>query len=96
MVADHPAYVLQAGKCVYELKPAGASKARAVERLMSLPAFAGRRPVMIGDDATDEDGMKAAIDLGGRAIKVGAGDSLATARLDDPAQVWTWLEAQLP
>ncbi|MFY0637162.1 trehalose-phosphatase [Maricaulis maris] len=96
MVADHPAYVLQAGKCVYELKPAGASKARAVERLMSMPAFAGRRPVMIGDDATDEDGMKAAIDLGGRAIKIGAGDSLATARLDNPAQVWTWLEAQFP
>ena len=44
--------------------------------------------------ARDHD--RAAIDLGGRAIKVGAGDSLATARLDDPAQVWTWLEAQLP
>ncbi|WP_297737122.1 trehalose-phosphatase [uncultured Maricaulis sp.] len=96
MVADHPSYALQAGKCVYELKPAGASKARAVERLMAMPAFAGRRPVMIGDDVTDEDGMRAAIGLAGRAIKVGPGDSLATARLENPAHVWTWLEAQLP
>ncbi len=94
MIADHPAYVIQAGKCVLELKPAGASKARAVERLMAMPAFSGRRPVMMGDDATDEDGMRAAIGLGGRAIKVGSGSSVATGRLDGPAQVWTWLEAQ--
>ncbi|OLF74127.1 haloacid dehalogenase [Maricaulis sp. W15] len=96
LVADCPAYGLQAGKMVFELKPAAASKARAVERLMTLPPFAGRCPVMIGDDATDEDGMRAAIALGGWAIKVGEGQTSATTRLDDPARVWNWLEAQLP
>ncbi|MFT6540990.1 MAG: trehalose 6-phosphate phosphatase [Maricaulis maris] len=96
LVADHPGYHLQSGKMVFELKPESASKARAVERLMRLPPFSGRRPVMIGDDATDEDGMRAAIGLGGHAIKVGPGDSLAATRLNDPAHVWTWLEASTP
>ncbi|MAK64625.1 MAG: trehalose-phosphatase, partial [Maricaulis sp.] len=43
----------------------------------------------------DEDGMREAIDRGGRAVKVGAGHTVAGNRLADPQQVWTWLEDTL-
>lgn len=96
LLRDHPGYVLQRGKMVLEIKPHGMTKARAIARLMTGPPFIGRRPVMVGDDATDEDGMREALDRGGSAIKVGAGDTLAPHRLDGPEAVWDWLEALIP
>ena len=95
IVASYPGYSLQAGKMVFEAKPRGASKARAIARLMAMPPFAGRRPVMVGDDVTDEDGMREALALGGHAIKVGDGSSVASLRLKGPKQVWEWLEAEI-
>ncbi|WP_238934621.1 trehalose-phosphatase [Maricaulis parjimensis] len=95
ILADQPGYSLQAGKMVFEAKPDAASKARAIARLMQMPPFRGRQPVMVGDDVTDEDGMREAIDRGGRAVKVGSGHTVAGNRLADPQQVWTWLEDAL-
>ncbi len=88
-------YSLQQGKMVFETKPANAHKGRALERLMEEPAFAARIPVMIGDDTTDEDAMAVALRLGGLAIKVGSGDSVASYRLGAPEAVWDWLRAGL-
>jgi len=48
----------------WEVRPRGADKGRAVYRLMARPPFAGRVPVYVGDDVTDEDGMRAARQLG--------------------------------
>jgi trehalose 6-phosphate phosphatase len=48
-------------------------------------------PVFIGDDVTDEAGIRAASDLGGFGIRVGGGDSVARYRLDDPAAVHRYL-----
>ena len=95
IVGQQAGYSLQSGKMVFEAKPDGASKARAIARLMQMPPFRGRQPVMVGDDVTDEDGMREAIDRGGRAVKVGAGHTVAGNRLADPQQVWTWLEDTL-
>jgi trehalose 6-phosphate phosphatase len=86
-----PGHVVQAGKMVVEVKPQGAHKGAAVAALWQHPPFAGRRPLMIGDDATDEDAMRAAQGLGGLAVKVGAGDSVATLRAPDPAALRAWL-----
>ena len=47
---------------------------------------------MIGDDTTDEDGFIAARELGGFGIKVGAGKTEATARLETVDAVWDWLK----
>jgi trehalose 6-phosphate phosphatase len=58
-----PGHVTQAGKMVVEVKPAQAHKGTALRRLFARPPFAGRRPVMLGDDATDEDAMAAALSL---------------------------------
>lgn len=84
-------YRVQPGKMVVEVKPEGAHKGVALRRAMEHPPFAGRRPVMIGDDATDEDAMQAALALGGLAVKVGEGASVAGWRAPDPAAVRDWL-----
>lgn len=85
-------YNLQRGKMVFELKPAGANKGRALMSLMASAPFAGRTPVMVGDDATDEDAMLAAIEAGGFGVKAGEGDTVAAYRLQDPSTVWEWLK----
>ena len=80
-----------AGKDVYEARPRGVNKGEALRALMRQPPFVGRRPVYVGDDATDEDGIAAAQALGGLGIKVGKGASQAAGRLDNPAAVRSWL-----
>jgi trehalose 6-phosphate phosphatase len=54
----------------FEIRPAGVGKGHAVDRLMQLPPFAGRVPVFIGDDVTDEQGMAAAVAHGGAGLHV--------------------------
>jgi trehalose 6-phosphate phosphatase len=86
-----PDLVAQAGKMVVEVKPAAAHKGSALRRLMQAPPFAGRRPVMLGDDTTDEDAIEVAQDLGGVGVKVGPGPSAARWRTPSPASVRAWL-----
>ena len=89
-----PGMELLHGKCVLELKPAGPSKGRALQDLMRLPRFAGRTPLMIGDDVTDESAFVAVQHLGGLGVKVGPGSSNAQGRIATPARVREWLLAQ--
>ncbi|UCG72237.1 MAG: trehalose-phosphatase [Chromatiales bacterium] len=90
---DAPDFMLQAGKMVWELRPQGITKATAIERFMATPPFAGRLPVFVGDDVTDEDGFRAVNALGGWAIYVGedAGDTVAGMALPDVTAVHRWL-----
>lgn len=88
-----PGYALQAGKCVLEIKPRGASKARAIDEFMAEQPFAGRRPVFVGDDLTDEDGFRAVREHGGVAVAVGElAHTAAQYRLADVSAVQQWLE----
>jgi trehalose 6-phosphate phosphatase len=86
-------FVLMEGKFVLELRPTGKDKGLAVRDFMSEAPFRGRVPVFVGDDVTDEDGFAVVSALGGHAIKVGPGDSLAPWRLADAAAVRAWLTA---
>ena len=79
------------GHCVFELRRRGVSKGVAVNRLMAEPPFAGRVPVFVGDDATDEDGIAAVQGAGGHGVRVGGGASEARFRLDDVEAVGAWL-----
>ncbi len=88
-------YVFQHGNRVIELKPTGADKGTALAALMSRSPFSGRVPVMIGDDTTDEDAMRAAQKLGGIGIKVGEGETCAEYRFANTVTVWRWLREQL-
>lgn len=85
-------YSMQAGKMVLELRPDGMHKGVAVEQLMGNAPFTGRRPVMVGDDTTDEDAIAVCLELGGSAIRVGDGPSAAPFRLPGSAAVWNWLK----
>jgi trehalose 6-phosphate phosphatase len=85
-------YVVQAGKQVVEIKPAGVTKATAILQFMNEAPFAGRRPVFIGDDVTDEDGFVAVQHLDGVAIGVGEREfSHASHGLANVAAVEAWL-----
>lgn len=79
------------GKNVCELRPSGINKGSAISRLLETPRFAGRLPLVIGDDVTDEAAFEVALDAGGAAVKVGSGDSRARWRLQDPLRVREWL-----
>ena len=84
---------LQEGKMMVELRPYGHDKGVAIRHLMSAPPLSVAPPVFVGDDVTDEAGFRAALDMGGHGILVGAPrDSAAGFRLDDPRAVRNWLK----
>jgi trehalose 6-phosphate phosphatase len=87
-----PELRLLEGQCVLELLPARASKGAALRQLMARPPFAGRVPVVAGDDVTDEDAFVAALGLGGFGIAVGPRPSVAARfHLADTAALNSWL-----
>ena len=75
----HPAHML------WEIRPGGADKGDAVRALMQRAPFQGRIPIFIGDDVTDEDGMRAARQFGGAGYRVDA-------VFRDPDGVRLWLQ----
>ncbi|MDP3619348.1 MAG: trehalose-phosphatase, partial [Ramlibacter sp.] len=85
-VEESPGMSLLKRKMVVEAKPGGASKGLAIEAFMQEPPFAGRRPVFVGDDVTDEVGFATVQRLQGLGVKVGEGPSVAWQRIDSPAQ----------
>jgi len=74
--AAGPDWTLQPGKMVYEIRPSRADKGEAVAAYLEEAAFAGRLPIAIGDDLTDETMFALANARGGQSIRVG---SLSTA-----------------
>jgi trehalose 6-phosphate phosphatase len=86
---------LQPGKGILEIKPDGRDKGTAILEYMAEPPFAGRVPVFIGDDLTDEYGFVAVMHLEGWAVKVGRGATRARYRLRDVAAVRAWLGSAL-
>jgi trehalose 6-phosphate phosphatase len=59
------------GHSVFEIKPRGFDKGKAIERFIAREPFLGRVPVFIGDDVTDESGFATVVSYGGRAFSVG-------------------------
>jgi len=86
---------VQGGKMVWELKPAGADKGTAIDEFMREAPFAGRTPVFLGDDVTDEFGFHVVNRLEGHSIKVGDGETAARWHLPNPSAARDWLRAWL-
>lgn len=89
-------YTLQAGKCVYEIRPRAWSKGTAVRTFLAQAPFADRTPIYVGDDVTDEDAFRAVNELGGLSVRVGpAANTHAAFALHSVADVHRWLR-ELP
>lgn len=87
-----PAYELLHGKMVVEFKPAAVNKGLAIRELAGRAPFAGRRPVFVGDDTTDEAGFAVVNELDGISVRVGVHqDTAAQFHLPDVAAVHAWL-----
>jgi trehalose 6-phosphate phosphatase len=95
IAAGMPEFHVQAGKCVWELKPCVVSKGTAVQSFMTEAPFAGRIPVFAGDDLTDEYGFRAANELGGVSILVGSQrETQAQFALASVAEVLEWIAGE--
>lgn len=79
------------GKFVVEIKHEGFSKGTAVRELMQQPPFAGRRPIFLGDDVTDETVFAIMPDLNGIAYSVGRKAQGVAGHFDSPDDVRQWL-----
>ena len=85
-------FVVQPGDHVVEIRPAGPDKGRALTALMAAPPFAGRFPIAVGDDYTDEHAFSAVEAFGGYGVIVGPRrPTRAVHALADPLSVHAWL-----
>jgi len=85
-------YRIVAGHAGLEFMPVEALKSAAVERFMGVPPFAGRVPVFLGDDVSDEAGFDYVNARNGISIRVRPqGDTGAMFALPDVAAVHEWL-----
>lgn len=95
-LARQTGLILQEGHMVAELRTPGPDKGEALAAFMAEAPFRGAKPVMIGDDLTDEDAFAAAVAHGGDAILIGLPRrSRSRWRLDDPDALLDWLEGHL-
>jgi len=86
------AFDILEGKAVIEVKPPGFDKGTALRELMGHAPFAGRRPVFIGDDITDEAAFAVLPEFDGIGIAVGRDFPGAVANLPSPHDVRAWLD----
>jgi trehalose 6-phosphate phosphatase len=80
------------GKSVLEIKPAGFHKGAAIRELMQHEPFAGRRPIFIGDDVTDESAFAVMPEFNGMGFSVGRRASGTSYCFPAPSDVRRWLE----
>ena len=84
--------IVQPGKMMFELRPAGPDKGDALTQMMAQPPFSGTRPVVFGDDLTDERAFIAARMLGGAGVLVGElRETAASYHLPSVTHVLDWL-----
>lgn len=91
--SEGPGFEVLDGKAVVELRPSGVDKGRALAWIAD--RLEAARPLVLGDDVTDEDAFREAERRGGLGILV-ADEPRATVarrRLRDPDAVATFLQA---
>lgn len=87
---------VQRGKMVIELRPKSANKGTAVAEFMGEAPFAGRFPIYMGDDLTDEPAFEWVNAHGGLSIAVDVSrQTVAMTHLDSVAEARGWLRSLL-
>lgn len=86
LLMDSAEFELLPAHMLWEVRPRGTDKGKAVTHLMERAPFRGRLPVFVGDDVTDEDGIAAAALMGGAGLRVAEA-------FGDPTGVRAWLHA---
>ncbi len=79
------------GKSVIEVKQPSFNKGTAVRELMRHAPFAGRKPVFIGDDVTDDAAFAVLPEFGGIGFSVGREVQGLAGVFDAPGDVRRWL-----
>ncbi len=79
------------GNKVVELKSRRANNGAVLPSFLDQRPFRHRRPWFFGDDVTDEAAFETVQSLGGVAVRIGEGDTLAAHRRPDPASMHDWL-----
>jgi trehalose 6-phosphate phosphatase len=97
LCSEYPGFDLIRGHCVIELRLSGFDKGQALARAQRLPAFADRKPVMIGDDLTDEAAFEFVNQKGGLSIRIGPQEPASAAQLSlpQPSDLLTLLQTSL-
>jgi trehalose 6-phosphate phosphatase len=80
------------GKSVIEVKRVGFNKGMGVRKLMSHEPFAGRRPLFVGDDVTDEHVFSILPEFSGSGFSVGQKVVGTDGNFASAADVRHWLE----
>jgi trehalose 6-phosphate phosphatase len=89
-------YETQPGNHIIKIKPAGVNKGSAVSAFLDEAPFAGRVPVYLGDDLTDEHAFAIVNQRDGLSIRVGTREPThARYALADPLAVQAWLQEVL-
>lgn len=82
------------GKAVIEVKSAHFNKGTALRELLTHAPFAGRQPIFVGDDVTDEDVFAVLPEMDGIGLSVGKAMNAISA-FESPGEVREWLERML-
>ncbi|RVT97604.1 trehalose-phosphatase [Rhodovarius crocodyli] len=88
MIAGDARFEILPASMAWELRPRGTDKGIGLNALMESPAFAGRLPLFIGDDVTDQAAIAAAEAMGGMGLQMDAS-------FETPTALRAWL-ASLP
>lgn len=87
----HAPFEVLPGKSVCEIKPLGFTKATGVRELMMHEPFAGRTPLFIGDDVTDESVFEIMPSFKGVSFSVGRRAHGVNGHFNKPKDVRAWL-----
>lgn len=89
--AGDPSLDILPGRLVFEIKHRSHDKGTAVDAFMATPAFRARKPVMIGDDVTDEAAFAVMPRHDGVAYSVGRDVRGAKRGFETAGEVRAWL-----
>ena len=81
------------GKAMFEVKRPGINKGESIRKLMAHSPFAGRVPVFIGDDVTDESVFEVLPTIGGKGFSVSRHFPGLTGIFKSPAHVRSALQS---